>query len=51
MKKKVYQKPSMAIVALHQNVHLLEGSGGVEASRSGYGAAKQETWDVSDVSE
>ena len=45
MKKKVYQKPSMAIVALHQKVHLLSGSEGVEASRSGYGAATKCTWD------
>ena len=44
MSKKDYQKPSMKVVALHQNVYLLEGSG-VEASRRSYGAANTETWD------
>ena len=48
MNKKDYQKPSMAIVALHQNVHLLEGSGGVDASRSSYGTANKQSWDESE---
>ena len=47
MSKKDYQKPSMKVVALHQNVHLLEGSG-VEASRRSYGAATKEDWETSE---
>ena len=48
MSKKNYQKPSMAVIMLRQQVAILETSGGVEASRSSYGTANQETWDESD---
>ena len=44
MKKKEYMKPTMNIVKLQQHQHLLTGSGGVTATRSGYGTANTDTW-------
>ena len=44
MKKKDYQKPTMNIVKLQQQTHLMAGSG-VQSMRSGYGEAQEETWD------
>lgn len=43
MKRKDYQKPTMNIVKLQQQTHILAGS--VEASRSDYGTAEEETWE------
>ena len=43
MKKKGYQKPTMNIVKLQHHCHILAGS--VEARRSGYGTAEEETWE------
>jgi len=49
MSKKDYQKPSMAVIMLRHQVAILETSGGgVEASRSSYGAANKQTWDDSE---
>lgn len=44
MNKKDYLKPTMKVVKLQQQAHLLAGSG-VEANRSGYGTAVESTWD------
>jgi len=44
MKQKVYQKPTMHVVKLQQQTHLLAGSG-VESTRSGYGEAQEEDWE------
>ena len=44
MNKKVYQKPSMKAIALHQRAQLLTGSA-VQASRSSYGEANTQGWD------
>ena len=43
MKKKLYEKPTMNIVKLQHQTHLLAGSG-VEVNRSGYGTAQEEDW-------
>ncbi len=43
MKTKVYQKPTMKVVKLQQRCHILAGSV-IEASRSSYGTAVEETW-------
>ena len=43
MRKKDYQKPTMKVVKLQHHCHILAGS--VEASRSGYGTAEEETWE------
>jgi len=49
MKRKDYQKPTMKVVQLQHQTHLLAGS--VEATRNGYGVANQgmsegeDTWD------
>ena len=43
MKKKIYEKPTMNIVTLQHQTHLLAGSG-VGAMRSGYGSAINESW-------
>ena len=43
MIRKDYQKPTMNIVQLQQQTHLMAGSG-VQSMRSGYGEA-QEEWD------
>lgn len=47
MNKKVYQKPSMKVVALSQRAQLLNvsGDGGVNASRRSYGEANILDWD------
>ena len=42
MRKKTYHEPTMLIVQL-QHTHILMTSG-VEASRSGYGEANEQTW-------
>lgn len=44
MKKKDYQTPTMNIVKLQQQTHLMVASG-VESMRSDYGKAQEETWD------
>ena len=41
MKRKDYEKPTMTVVELQQTTQLLQTSGQVEATRSGYGAANQ----------
>ena len=47
MNKKDYLKPTMNIVQLQQQTHLMAGSG-VQSMRSGYGEAQEETWDDPD---
>lgn len=44
MKRKDYQKPTMQVVKLQHQAHLLQASG-VQSMRSGYGEAQEETWD------
>ena len=44
MKRKDYQRPTMKVVQLQHQTHLLAGSG-VEANRSGYGTAEEEEWE------
>ena len=44
MKRKDYQKPTMNVVQLQHQTHLLAGSG-VQSMRSGYGEAQVDTWD------
>ena len=44
MKQKVYQKPTMHVVKLQHQAHLLQASG-VESTRSGYGEAQEEDWE------
>ena len=44
MKKKDYQKPTMQVVKLQQQTHLMTGSG-VQSTRSSYGTAEEETWE------
>lgn len=41
MKRKDYQKPTMNIVKLQQQTHLMAGSG-VQSMRSGYGSANSD---------
>ena len=43
MKRKDYRKPMMKVVQLQHQCHILAGSG-VEANRSSYGTAVEETW-------
>jgi len=43
MNKKDYQKPTMKIVAIHQQIQLMAGS--VESKRSDYGEAEILEWD------
>lgn len=43
MRKKLYERPTMNIVKLQQQTHLLAGSG-VNAMRNGYGTATDWTW-------
>ena len=43
MKRKDYQKPTMQVVKLQHQTHLLAGSG-VQSMRSGYGDAQEEYW-------
>ena len=49
MKRKDYQKPTMDIVKLQQQTHLLAGSG-VKSMRSGYGSANSDV-DEKDLEE
>ena len=44
MKRKDYEKPTMQVVKLQHQTHLLAGSG-VQSMRSGYGDAQVEEWD------
>ena len=44
MKRKNYERPMTKVVQLQQRCHILAGSG-VEANRSSYGAANEQTWD------
>ena len=44
MNKKDYEKPTMNIVKLQQQTHLMAGSG-VQSMRSGYGEAQEEDWE------
>ena len=44
MKRKDYEKPTMQVVKLQQQCHLLAGSG-VESTRTGYGDAEEEVWE------
>ena len=44
MKRKDYQKPTMNVVQLQHQTHLLAGSC-VQSMRSGYGEAQVDTWD------
>lgn len=44
MNKKVYQKPSMKVIALYYRQQILTGSG-VEVTRSNYGNAETHEWD------
>jgi len=44
MKRKDYEKPTMKVVQLQHQCHILAGSG-VEANRSGYGAATEDEWE------
>ena len=41
MKRKDYEKPTMQVVKLQQQTHLLAGSG-VQSMRSGYGSANSD---------
>ena len=46
MSKKAYKTPSTKTIMLRQQFHLLAGSDGVEADRSGYTTeTAPETWD------
>ncbi len=44
MKRKDYERPTMQVVKLQQQTHLMAGSG-VQSMRSGYGEAQEEDWD------
>lgn len=44
MKRKDYRKPTMKVFQLQHQCHILAGSG-VEANRSGYGAATEDEWE------
>ena len=43
MKRKDYRKPTMKVVQLQHQCHILAGS--VEANRSGYGTAEELEWE------
>jgi len=43
MKRKDYQKPTMKVVKLQQQTHLMAGSG-VDATRDSYGTAQEDDW-------
>lgn len=49
MKRKDYQKPTMNVVQLQHQAHLLAGSG-VQSMRSGYGSANSDV-DEEDIDE
>ena len=44
MKRKDYQRPATQVVELQDQCHILAQSDGVQALRSGYGAANTDTW-------
>ena len=44
MKRKEYRKPTMKVVQLQHQCHILAGSG-VESTRSGYGDAEELDWE------
>lgn len=44
MKRKDYQRPTMKVVELQQQTHLMACSG-VQSMRSGYGTADEEIWE------
>lgn len=44
MNKKDYLKPTMEVVKLQHQCHILAGSG-VQSMRSGYGEAQVDEWD------
>jgi hypothetical protein len=44
MKRKDYEKPTMDIVKLQHQTHLLQESKSVQAARNGYGEAQEEEW-------
>lgn len=44
MNKKNYQTPTMQVVKLQHQSHLMVGSG-VQSRRSGYGEAQEYEWD------
>ncbi len=44
MKRKDYEKPTMQVVKLQHQTHLMAGSG-VQSMRSGYGEAQEEEWE------
>jgi hypothetical protein len=48
MKRKDYLKPTMKVVKLQQQAHLLAGSGQVQANRSSYGTANDGVTDELD---
>ena len=45
MKRKDYLKPTMKVVKLQQQAHLLAGSVQVQATRDSYGTATVEEWE------
>lgn len=45
MNKKAYKTPSVKVIMLCQQVTLLAGSAGVQATRGDYGNATQDTWE------
>ena len=45
MKRKDYLKPTMQVVELQQQAHLLAGSGNVQATRDSYGTATTDEWE------
>ena len=45
MTKKDYLKPTMQVVKLQQQAHLLAGSGQVQATRDSYGNATTDDWE------
>ena len=51
MNKKDYLKPTMKVVQLQHQCHILAQSDGVQAQRSGYGAANTDTWGDSEAKE
>ena len=44
MKRKDYRKPTMQVVKLQHQTHLLQASG-VQSTRSDYGEAQVEEWE------
>ena len=44
MNKKDYQKPTMKVVKLQHQGHIMAGSEGVQVQRRSYGPANTDTW-------